>query len=332
MKKVNTDLPEFIFNSSITALIDELNDIKEDIEITWDSFGGSTAAGQKWIDYLNDRKEKTDARVAGIVASMGATALPFFSNVKGAIQSDVMLHRVAGGEASTHQHTNEFFFKALSKKINKDRFKEVSGYSLKEVFLPKDPTADRINVWLTGKEAGYIGLYDETFDLLDKAATIKPKINVDDLDYDLPEQIAIKYGFKTQIKNDMEIKDVTAHALKTGNVEVYNSIVDDAKKAEQRRVSAIMKYAQHDMDKANEMIKSGAELTPEDVEHFLERKYNKETVENIEQNSEGKMTPVRKPMTPGEKTDEENEKEEKKEALDELTDIVGLGKYNKEEK
>lgn len=332
MRKLNTDLPEFIFNSTITALIDEVSAFKEDVELTWDSFGGSTSAGQKWIDFLNDRENKTDARVAGIVASMGATALPFFSNVKGSIQSDVMLHRVAGGEVSTHQHTNEFFYKALSKKIDQDRFKEVTGYTLKEVFLPKDLSANRIEVWLTGKQAGYIGLYDETYDLLDKAATIKHKVNVDELDYDLPEHIQLKYGFKTK-KNDMEIKDVTISGLKTGNVDVYNSIVDNAKKAEQNRVSAILKYAEHDMEKAREMIKSGAELTPEDVEHFLEKKYNKETVENLENNSEGKLNAARKPIVPeGQKTDEEKEKEEKKEALNEVGELVGLGKYLKEDK
>ncbi len=328
MRKINTDLPEYIAEYSITALIDKIEESKEDGEIDWNSFGGSSYAGQRFADYLNNKGDfKLGANVTGMALSMGAVLLPFFDYSKGANQSDIMLHSVSGGAQSTRKHTNEFLYAALAKKIDEVKFEKITGKKLKDVMLAEGD--ERVDVWLTGKQAGEIGLFDETYDLLAKAASYK-KIDIKNLGYKLPENIAKKYGLikednsKTNIINsDMEIKDVTASMLKSGNADVYSSILEVGKKAEQDRTAAIMKYAKYDMDKANEILKSGESLTTEHVEHFMEKKHAALKLAELEDGSEEEIDPAKK--TAIEKKKEETpEQKEKTAALEELDDITGV--------
>ena len=50
MRKINTDLPEYIYQSSITALIDLINESKEDSEVPWNTFGGSVSLVDHTLD------------------------------------------------------------------------------------------------------------------------------------------------------------------------------------------------------------------------------------------------------------------------------------------
>ena len=319
MRKINTDLPEWIFNSTISSLINLIDEEKVDTEINWTSFGGSTTAGQNFIDYLNTREPKTNANVTGMAASMGAFALPFFDSVRGSKQSDVMIHRVSGGASSTHKHTNQFFYDAMAKKIDLAKFKDITGVDLKMVML--DESNEGMDIWLTGKEAGEIGLFNETYDLLDKAASLP--IDLKELNYKLPDHIKEKYGLKneTQIIKDMEIKDVTVDKLASGNVDVYNSVLGKGKKAETERVNKVLKYAQYDMKKAQEIINNGEELSIEDVEYFMEKKHNKVAVAELEgsNDSDFEAAKTTKDKSGKEATKEEKEKEAGFGRLQEMT-------------
>lgn len=331
MRKINTDLPEYIFQETITALIDKIEESKEDSELPWNTFGGSVYAGQRFIDYLNTPREfKINSNTSGIVASIGTVALAFFDKTRGANQSDLMLHSVAGG--SNQEHTNQFFYEAIAKKIDQVKFKEVTGFELKQVMLAKED--ERINVWMTGKQAGYIGFFDETYDLLDKAASLSGKINSKELDYELPENIAIKYGLKqkqNKIENDMEIKDVTVEMLKSGNPTVYNAIKNEGVKENSIEVAKIMKYAKYDPDKAAEMIEKGEKLNVEHVEYFMEKKFNKTTLDNLETNSEGKLNAAK--TTVSEKKKELTaEEKEKQDSLEELNERIGITSLLKDKK
>jgi ATP-dependent protease ClpP protease subunit len=328
MRKINTDLPEFIFYYTVALLVDKINEEKVDSEITWNSKGGSVWAGFQFIDFLNNKENNLTANVSGVAASMGAVLLPFFDHVKGSNQSDVMIHSSIGGDKSTIANTNKTLYDALAKKIDESKFKEVTGKNLKDVMLAEDE--NRVDVWLTGKQAKYIGLYDESYDLLEKAA-ISDKVDFKELGYDLPENIAIKYGLKenTIKKNKMEIKDVTASMLKTGNVDVYNSIGSEIKTAELKRIKSVLKYYQYDPEKVNQIIESGKELTTDDVEYFVEKKFNSQKLAELEEGSEKELDPAKKTVTKVPKTAEQKEKEA---ALKELSDKVGLSKFKETEK
>ena len=137
MRKINTSLPLFIDYDSVSFLMQEIDKSNEDILVTWNGFGGSTGASQVLAGYLSERKSKSTADVAGMAASANAFLLPFFDYVKGANQADIMIHSVSGGIESTHEHTNNFLYKALLKKVDEIKFKEITGYDLKEVMFPK---------------------------------------------------------------------------------------------------------------------------------------------------------------------------------------------------
>ena len=333
MIKINTDLPYYIGTYSITELINEVDAVKEDAEISWDSTGGSTWAGQKFIDHLNNRESKLTARVTGIAASMGAITLPFFDYVIGAEESEVMIHQAIGGDESTLKATNKFLYAALAKKINEDKFEQITGHKLKKVMLGDE----RIDVWMIGKDAKKIGLYDETFSLLDgKSASLISNINISELDYELPENIKEKYGLITkkakQVKsntNEMEMKDVKQAELKSGNPSVYNAIEKEAIETERKRVSCIMKYAKFDMEKAKEMIEKGATLGVDEVEHFMEKKFAKTEIDNLENSSEGDLNPGKKAALVTEKTAEVKEKES---AISSLRDSLGTSDLLEETK
>jgi len=293
MKKINTDLPYYIGSYSINSLIKEIELVGEDAEISWNSMGGSVWSGQQFVDFLNNKENQLTANVTGIAASMGAVLLPFFDKVKGAAQSDVMLHAGSGGGDAKMKHTNEFLYNALAKKIDEEKFEKRTGHNLKTVMLAEGENI--VNVWFTGKDAKYFGLYDEVYDLLDgKSNTLLP---TNEIGYQIPQHIAEKYGLKKQdnvkTKNDMDIKDITASQLLTGNPEVYNSILAFGTTSEKDRVAEIMNYGKYDLEKANELIKSGEKLNIKDVEHFMEKKFNTKKVDNLEAGSEVDVVPAK---------------------------------------
>lgn len=296
MRKINTDLPEYIFYNTINSLIEKISEEKEDSEISWNSKGGSVWAGFQFIDFLNNNDTKLTANVTGIAASMGAVLLPFFSYVRGANQADFMLHSSSGGDKSTAKNTNKTLYEALSKKIDEPKFKEITGHELKTVMMAEGE--DRIDVWFTGKQAKKFKLLDESYDLFEKSASIEMKDDFKELGYEVPEEIKNKYSKQAKnVKsnhNEMEIKDVKQADLKSGNPSVYNAIVEEGKKAEQERTASIMKYAKYDMEKANEMIEKGATLGIEDVEHFMDKKHADKKVAELEEDSQGDLNVVTK--------------------------------------
>lgn len=324
MRKINTDLPYFIGSYSINSLIDKIQSEPEDCEISWNSLGGSVWSGQQFIDFLNNKENKLDANVTGIAASMGASILPFFDKVRGAKQADVMLHSISGG--ANVKQSNLFLYQALAKKIDEEKFQKITGHKLIDVMTAEGDK--RFDVWFTGKDAGKMGLFDEVYDLLDSPKNNQLRsLTEHDLGYELPEHVKIKLGLvddknaqiskleekirkdkaklaeyeKNKIEqntNDMEIKDVTASALENGNPEVYNAIknnaASDATKAELDRVKKILPYLKYDFEKGNEIIESGKDLTIEDVECFMEKKYNKAKIDELEKGSGEAFVPAKK--------------------------------------
>lgn len=335
MKKLNTSLLTYIDHYSVTALIDKINEANEDVEISGNSFGGSIYAGQGFIDFLNSSKNKVNANVTGIAASMGCTLLSSFNYVKGAYQSDVMFHSMAGSP-NLVDHTNEFLYKSLAKKINEVKFKKITGHELKTVMMAKGD--ERFNVWITGKDAEEIGLYDEGYDLLEKQNNLDELPKLNDLGYEIPKEIKEKYAKKakdiiitTKNNNDnndnndtMDIQKLTKEALKEGNPTLFLEIATD----ERNRISKIAKFLVVDEKKAQSIIDSGKDLTVEDVVEFMEKKVALGKVADIEGLSDGDddFVPTRNVKTQKTEklTDKQKEAKEKTAALDEILDDSGI--------
>jgi len=266
---------------------------------------------------------------------MGAVILPFFDYVIGAEQSEVMIHAARGGSDATLKATNQFLYEALAKKIDEDAFKEITGHKLKTVMLGEE----RIDVWLTGKQAKKVKLYDETFNLLKgKAASLFNNMDLKELDYEIPESLKEKYGLKKakivkSNKVEMEIKDVKKAELQIGNPSVYEAIIEEGKRAvagsvseERARVASIMKYAKYDIEKAAEMIEKGATLGIEEAEHFIEKKHANKEIEELEANSEGDFKPGVKvaKVDTKETPEQKEEKEAWADELDGIRNVTGV--------
>lgn len=331
MIRLNSSNTIFFDNFSTNELIREIKEANEDVELSWLSHGGSTSFGQEFARFLGEHAFKVDADIAGIVASMGVFALPFFNHVKGANQSDLMIHSpFTRGEAPT-EHTMQFFYKALLKKVDKEKFAEITGHKLKDVVFAKGD--NRINVWITGKEAKTIGFYDESYDLLDKAADLtQPIPSTEFLGYDIPSEIKEKYAKKTKNiiiptknnnNNDMDIKTLTKEALKEGNPTLFAEIAIE----ERLRISKIAKYLVVDEKKAQSLIDGGNALSIEDVEYFMEKKAGLDKVADLENDeSDNDFVPTRNVKTQKTEnlTDEQKEAKERTAALEEVAEESGL--------
>ena len=269
----------------MTALIDKIGETKEESEISWNSLGGSVYAGQLFADFLNNKENKLNANVTGIAASMGAVLLAFFDHTKGADQSDLMIHSVSGGAASTRKHTNQFLYEALAKKIDEDKFQKITGYNLKKIMLAEGD--ERTDVWFTGKDAKKFGLFDESYDLLTSKVN-SVEIPEEDIGYEIPDHVKFKYNKvenNKKIDTDMEIKDLKVDDLRTGNPELYNALIKKGADQKKAQIEKIAKYAKYDFDKFEDLVKKDAELTTEDVEYFMEKKFNAKKIEDLEDDS-----------------------------------------------
>ena len=292
MKKINTDLPESINAAYISRLINKIEEEKQDVELSWLSYGGNIWAGNNFIDFLNNHDKKVDANISGIAASMGAVMLPFFNKTKTAFQADFMIHSMAGNQNNVDT-TNNFLYEALSKKIDEVKFENITGHKLKTVMTAKEDS--RFDVWFTGKDAVEFGLVDEGYDLLIKENSVKiPKEN---LGYDIPKEILEKYNKKSNIStnknnNQMDIKDITIDLLEKENKAVFDAMLKKGKSIEKNRVSQILKYASHNLDKANEIIKSGEEITFDEVAELTAEKTNLAKVADLEKESEEDFNPA----------------------------------------
>lgn len=333
MKRLTTPYTSSFDNWSTTSLIQEIEKAADDVELAYTSFGGSTSYGQEFARFLSKHTKKVSADVSGMVASMGFYILPFFYGVKGAEQADLMIHSVLSNEAPT-KHTAQFFYDALSKKINKQKFAEITGHKLKDVVFA---TGDqRVNIWITGKQAGEIGLFDETYSLLDKAAGLDKFSIPSFLSYEIPEVVKQKYAkveniliTQKQEKNDMDISQLTKDALKSGNPVLFAEIQKEAQVKEQKRVSQISKYAYIDEKKAKEIIESGESLTIEDVEYFMEKKAGLDKVAELEDESSDDFVPTRqvKDAPQVKQTESQKKAAEKQAALAEVQAELGISQF-----
>lgn len=324
MEKLYTDLPEYISSVYMNMLIDKINDIDKDVEVGWMSYGGNFWAGQTFIDYLNNSENKINGNGTGIIASMGATIIPFFNHFKVANQADLMIHSVGGNDKNVDV-SNNFLYEAFKKKVDEVKFKEVTGHELKTVLTAKGN--ERFEVWFTGKDAAYFGLADESYDLLEKNNSIS-EIKKNDLGYKIPESIIEKYNPKTKVKTNhninitntnMDIKDISVDQLKKENRAVYDAIFGAGKTNEQKRISTAAKYASHNPEKFNEIVKSGEEITLEQVAELTAEKNNLKKVDDLERGSTDDFTPA--------KTTKNKAESEKENALDEVRDILDISKF-----
>ncbi len=292
MKKLHTTNPGFIGEFSMNNLITEIENISDnEIEVSWNSFGGSLWAGWLFADFMQGTSKKIDAKVTGIAASMGGVLLAYFNKVIGTKQADVMIHSVRTNINSIRNKSNEELYNVLKSKIDEVKFKEVTGEELKTImFLTGE---DRKDVWLTGQQAFDVGLFDELIDLTPEEKTNSNVLAdfklVASLDYELPEHLKVKKKLVNSFNNNQNSSKMDVTELKAKHPQVYAMVFDSGKtagiNAEQDRVNAYLVFNDLNPEQVKAGIESGKTMSKAEELTFLRASQNAALQSSLENES-----------------------------------------------
>ena len=257
-----------IYDFTAETFINRLNEISkdEDIIIRLNSPGGSVFAGWGMIAALKERTGKNILKVDGNASSMAFFMLPFFDEVQALDITNFMIHRATGwveneDDQKILDNINKSLKDKLEKRIDKDKFMDVTGISIKDIFEAEK----RRDIWVTAKEAKKIGLIDRVVRLEPREINAMQKNLVafstfEDTEVQEPRG---SEEIKEPIININKVKKVimTKAELKAENPDLYNEIYNDGIKAEADRVGAFMAFSDIDLEAVKTEIKEGRTIS-----------------------------------------------------------------------
>lgn len=153
-----------IYSYTAETFIEKMSELdnKEPVTIRVNSPGGSVFAGWGMVRSIQEHKGEVVYKVDGIAASMAFYNMLFADKVEALDVSRFLIHR-ADGYTSTEEdkkelsNINVLIRKHLEKRVTSETFKQVTGYSIDDVFA-KDK---RIDIWVSSKDAKKMGLVDK---------------------------------------------------------------------------------------------------------------------------------------------------------------------------
>jgi len=255
----------------------------EDVTVRVNSPGGSVNAGWSIASKMKEHEGNVTAVVDGFALSMAAALLPFADNVIAYNVNQIMIHKAVAntedeGMAKMLNQVNENLRDALKAKIDPEKFEEIAGDTIDNIFSPE---AVRKDIWMSADEAKSMGLVDEVVELTEgveawsKIAamgsansqtkpthqpahqTPQPKANTEQ---SRKEEPASNSNLDNPKSNHM-----TTEKLKAEHPEVYNAIYAEGQKAEKDRVEAWMEWQQIDAEAVKKGIEDGNNLTQKDI-------------------------------------------------------------------
>jgi ATP-dependent protease ClpP protease subunit len=236
-----------IYSYTAEDLMTSMEEFKdEDITLRMNTPGGSVFDGYGMLSKMKEHGNVT-IMLDGMAASMGAFMLPFAKRVIAYDLAKVMIHRAdayTGGDETRINNLkdiNKTLRAKFEKRVNAEKFLEVTGKTLDDVFNG----LERVDIWLTAKEAKKIGLIDEV-------RVMTPEIQ---------GQIAASMGGSQEIIVQKVLpiinKNMTKEEFKAKHPEAYASIVGEAQENEQDRIEAWMSFIDTDKVAVEAGIASG---------------------------------------------------------------------------
>jgi len=256
-----------IYDFVAEKLISSINSFEgEDIVMRVNSPGGSVLAGWGIIAKMIERKGKVTVKIDGGAMSMAGIISLFADRVEALDVSTIMLHRADMYISSPEDQTfldkvNKDLRSKMEGKLDSDKLKEISGYSVKDLF----ESEKRIDLFLTAKQAKQIGLVDS--------------INKVD-----PAEIkAFSEMFDVAAKHEPQAKPViqnkmTKEKLLAEHPEVYAMIVGLGVAQERDRVGAWMKFNDVDPAAVSAGITSGENISQTAMADFAVKVYAKQNL------------------------------------------------------
>ncbi len=278
-----------IFDFTAETIINGIEEnMDQPIVIRANTPGGDVMAGWGIIAKMLEHGDIT-MKIDGTVASMGAFIAIFANQVEALDVSKIHLHRASGFVANQDEQdfldsVNADLKKKLKAKINEDKFKEITGVSINQLF----DSEERTTVTLTAKEAKAVGLVDKVITL--KPSEIKAfqekyfKIAASENKVDEPITQPIKNKPKSKI---MSIETLNIETLKAEHPDLFKEIYGQGVNAERDRVGAWATFLDVDSEKVIKAIKEGDELTATATAELTLKSVSMKALGNIEVDGAG---------------------------------------------
>lgn len=269
-----------IWSMSADYIVNTMEEAEGDtFTLRINSPGGDVFAGYGIAMKMREMEAKVVAKVDGMAASMAALLLLFADEVQMGTQARIMIHRADGRVENDDQQAfldgiNKDLKGALKAKIDSKKLKELKGVTIEQIFNP----SQRIDVWLTAKEAKAIGLVDKVIALkpekISALENFMPSIAA--MGYNVPEIIQEPTEETTaeateppaeQIQTNNEA--MTAEDFKKNHPEAYQAIAAAAAKAELDRVKAWLAFVEVDAEAVQKGIESGEPIGQAEYADFM---------------------------------------------------------------
>ena len=318
MAKILFNEPFYSFY--VKEYIEAINEIeKEDdnLDISYNTPGGSTFQGWTLINTVAGFKGKTSLRATGHVASMGIPLCVMVDHCEALDVTQFMLHRAimwtdSEDEVKLLKRINADIHKKLKAKIDDKKLKEISGYTLKEIFEAEP----RVDVWLTAKEAKDIGLINKVVKLERKAEAEafysgfespimhqSPQTTEDEvIEKEIKSKKDNKINQKSKKNNQMDLQK-----FKNEHPEAYAAILLLGQTTERDRVGAWAVFYDVDPVAVQKGIKEGTVLSSADQVAFNRKVAEGTFSKSIEGEKEVVETEETKDLTPEAKKKQEEE-------------------------
>ena len=293
----------YIYDGSVKDIMQQIDEcMGDEVTIRENTGGGSVFATVGLCDLIAEHGNVT-IDVQGIAASSGANLLPYAKKVTCLDISTFLLHRAdmyveSEEEKALLAKVNKDLRAKLELRVNADVFKDVTGYTLDQMFDPNQ----RLNIWLDAKQAKKIGL-------VDKVRKLEPA-----------ERDAINARFMGMAAEHVPTKEepsnkkiMTKGELLKDHPAIYAEIVAEGVAKEKDRVESCLVFAEVDLAGVKAAIASGQNLSAKQMSEFSMKIMSKAALGIIEGESPapaptGEEKPGEKPKTETEKSLEAFEK------------------------
>jgi ATP-dependent protease ClpP protease subunit len=303
----------FLYNGfydyTMQALIQEMQLQKDmdDISVRMNSGGGSVFSAQGFFKEMQSRRESgktTTILVDGNASSCGFFSLYYADKVKILSTTKALAHRADmyienESDQNLVDKTNDELKTLMLSRTTSDRFKEVTGVSIDEIF----DRVKRVEVWLTAQNLVDIGLVKT-----ENVMVLTPALAAS-----ISKNMSAYFGdFKEQTNLNSTI------IMAEQNTKTPEAAIAD----ERDRVSGWMSWLDVDANAVKAGIESGKTITAKEISEFSRKLADKSVLEALAANSiTGIETPKTTELTPEAAHSKELEDFEKK-----LNDVANIKK------
>lgn len=262
-----------IFSQSSADFINSINEIGdgEDLVVRVNTPGGEVTAGWGMVAKFKEFAGNKSVKIDGQAMSMGFMFAAYADDVEALDVSQFMLHRAAypswyekelmtEEEKSNLIGMNRSLEAAVRAKIDVQKFESIFGKKIKDIFSMDD----RINVFMTAKQAKEIGLISSISKITPQKKD-KIKADFDSVTAKYAESFKAVAAFYAEaelpkVQTNKPNTVMTKESLKAEHPDLYASIVKEGIENERDRAGAWLAYIDADQKTVVDGIKSGSEL------------------------------------------------------------------------